>query len=52
MIDCVITSMSTTHGGDKVPKALSNRQVKTTDEIIKYLREYGEATTPRPYMNT
>ena len=46
--------MSATHGGDKVPKrALSNRQVKTTDEIIKYLREYGEATTPaiHEYLN-
>ena len=34
-------------------RALSNRQIKTTDEIIKYLRKEGEAVTPsiHEYLN-
>ena len=34
-------------------RSIGNRQVKTTDEIIKYLREEGEAATPsiHEYLN-
>lgn len=34
-------------------KAVGNRQTKTTNEIIKYLREEGEAATPsiHEYLN-
>jgi len=39
--------MSATPGDDKVPKkVLGNRQTRTTDAIIKFLREAGQASTP------
>tara|TARA_R100000951_G_scaffold86419_2_gene74136 strand:+ start:750 stop:1043 length:294 start_codon:yes stop_codon:yes gene_type:complete len=46
--------MSATPGDDKVPtKVLGNRQTRTTDAIIKFLRQEGEASTPtiHEYLN-
>ncbi len=46
--------MSATHGDDKLPKrVLGNRQTRTTDAIIRYLAEQGEASTPAilEYLN-
>ena len=42
--------MSATHGDDNMPKKiLKNRQTRTTDAIINYLREVSQATTPEIY---
>ena len=53
--DCETISMSRTPGEEnKVPtKVLGNRQTRTTDAIIKFLREAGEASTPtiHEYLN-
>jgi hypothetical protein len=52
--DYETTSMSATPGDEKVPKkVLGNRQVRTTDAIIKFLREEVRASTPaiHEYLN-
>ena len=51
MTDSVTTSMSTTPGDEKMPaKAVGNRQIKTSNEIIKFLREQGrEAPSSKIY---